>query len=35
MRTAVEARDMAADDEAELWGYLTGAALAMVNTPLA
>jgi hemoglobin len=35
MRTAVEARDMATDDEAELWGYLTSAALAMVNTPLA
>jgi hemoglobin len=35
MRTAVEARDMDPEDETELWGYLTGAALAMVNTPLA
>ncbi len=35
MRGAVEARDMDPADEAELWGYLTSAALAMVNVPLA
>ena len=35
MRVAVEARDMDPEDEAELWGYLTSAAFAMINTPLA
>ena len=35
MRVAVEARDMGPEDEAELWGYLTSAAFAMINTPLA
>lgn len=35
MRAAVVARDMDPEDEAELWGYLTSAALAMVNVPLA
>ena len=34
MRVAVEARDMDPEDEAELWGYLTSAAFAMINTPL-
>lgn len=32
MRTAVSARAMPADDEAELWNYLHHAAMAMVNT---
>ena len=31
MRAAVDARGMAPDDEAELWGYLSMAAEAMVN----
>lgn len=35
MRVAVEARDMDPENEAELWGYLTSAAFAMINTPLA
>lgn len=35
MRAAVDARDMDPADEAELWGYLTTAALAMVNVPFA
>jgi len=34
MRVAVDARDMDPQDEAELWGYLTSAAFAMINTPL-
>jgi hemoglobin len=34
MRAAVAARNMDPDAEAELWGYLTSAAHAMVNVPL-
>lgn len=32
MRSAVEARSMSPDDEEELWGYLSQAAHAMVNS---
>ena len=32
MRVAVDARDMDPADEAELWHYLSSAAMAMVNT---
>lgn len=35
MRHAVQARGMAPDDEAELWGYFTSAAFAMINVPFA
>ena len=32
MRTALDARDLPPDDDAELWTYLSQAAFAMVNT---
>ena len=35
MRAAVVARGMESQDEAELWGYLTSAAFAMINQPIA
>ncbi len=35
MRAAVEARGMDPSDEAELWGYFTTAAFAMINVPFA
>lgn len=33
MGTAVKARDLDPEAEAELWGYFTSAAFAMVNVP--
>ena len=33
MGAAVKARDLDPETEAELWGYFTSAAFAMVNVP--